>query len=60
MLLTVKSLELTIASKSFLKFEKALYEYVVSILQNHIAEHSKYKQDSQSQDTYQNAKAFLQ
>ena len=42
------------------KKDEALYEYVVATLQNHIAEHSKYKQDAQSQDTYQNAKAFLQ
>ncbi len=42
------------------KNDKALYEYVTSVLQEHIAKHSEYKQDSQSQATYQNAKAFLQ
>ena len=42
------------------KSDKALYEYVTSVLEQHISEHSKYKQDSQSQNTYQNAKAFLQ
>jgi uncharacterized protein YutD len=41
------------------KQDKALYEYVTSILQEHIKKHTEYKQDSQSQATYQNAKAFL-
>lgn len=39
--------------------DKALYEYVISILNKHIAEHSKYQQDSKSQNTYQDAKAFI-
>lgn len=41
------------------KKDEAMYQYVSSILQKHITEHSKYKQDSQSQQTYQNAKAIL-
>jgi hypothetical protein len=42
------------------KKDKALYEYITYTLQKHIEEHSKYKQDNQSQNTYQNAKAFIQ
>ena len=39
---------------------QAMYEYVTEALKRHIEEHSKYQQDSKSQNTYQNAKAFLQ
>ena len=44
-----------------LKFkDKALYEYVIYTIEAHIKEHSKYQQDKKSQNTYQDAKAFLQ
>jgi hypothetical protein len=39
--------------------DPALYEYVIYTLENHIKEHSKYVQNKKSQNTYQDAKAFL-
>lgn len=39
--------------------DPALYEYVIYTLENHIKEHGKYVQNKKSQNTYQDAKAFL-
>ena len=39
--------------------DKALYEYVMATLDEHIKKHTEYKQGSESQNVYQNAKAIL-
>lgn len=39
--------------------DKPLYEYVMATLDEHIKKHTEYKQGSESQNVYQNAKAIL-
>ena len=39
--------------------DNAMYEYVMAKLEEHIKKHQEYKQGSESQNVYQNAKAIL-